>query len=87
MGNEELSMLKSNEEMSDLEIKVRKSLPPRLELLKMPQVSAILGISKPTISRMISERMFPKPKVINPRLKLWSLLEVVEWLERREGIS
>jgi predicted DNA-binding transcriptional regulator AlpA len=52
--------------------------------LRIGMVSAITGLSVPTIYREIGERRFPRPIRITAGARAWRLSEIMAWMETRE---
>jgi predicted DNA-binding transcriptional regulator AlpA len=52
--------------------------------LRIGMVSAITGLSVPTIYREIGEHRFPRPIRITAGARAWRLSEIMAWIETRE---
>ena len=50
------------------------------QLLRLPQVKSITGLSKSTIYSRIAEGDFPKQISIGPRLVVWVESEIQNWI-------
>lgn len=48
-------------------------------VLRMPDILALLGISKATLYRMVEEGQFPAPFKISQRLNGWRLSDIQAW--------
>ena len=57
-------------------------MEPRI--LRMPDLSRYLGISKATIYRLLNRRRFPKPIKLGPRAVGWKITDVDEWIATRD---
>jgi prophage regulatory protein len=58
-------------------------------LIRIENVCAITGLSVPTIYRLISKGIFPRPLKITASARAWKLSEITAWVESRErgGVS
>ena len=52
-------------------------------LLRMAQLTAMLGIHKSTVYRMMEKGEFPRPIRLGPNSVAWRTAEVEEWLASR----
>jgi prophage regulatory protein len=52
--------------------------------LRIDTVLAIIGLSRPTLYREISQGRFSRPIKITDRARAWRLSEIVEWVNTRE---
>jgi prophage regulatory protein len=50
------------------------------KLLRLPQVKASTGLSKPSIYARISEGTFPKQIPLGPRLVVWVESDIQNWI-------
>ncbi|MCP9846275.1 AlpA family transcriptional regulator [Synechococcus sp. Lug-A] len=50
------------------------------QLLRLPQVKSITGLSKSTIYSRIDEGTFPKQIPIGPRLVVWVESDIQNWI-------
>jgi len=50
------------------------------QLLRLPQVKSITGLSKSTIYSRIAEGTFPKQIPIGPRLVVWVESDIQNWI-------
>ena len=50
------------------------------QLLRLPQVKSITGLSKSTIYSRIAEGTFPKQIPIGPRLVVWVESDIQHWI-------
>ena len=55
-------------------------------ILKIPEVLALVKISKSTLYRFIEAGDFPRPIRLGPRARAWRKAEILKWLETREVI-
>ncbi len=53
------------------------------KIIRLPEVCAALGISKPTVYRLIRAENFPRPIQLGKRSVAWRVAEVEQWLESR----
>ena len=53
-------------------------------LVRIDRVSAITGLSVPTIYRLMSQDKFPRPVKITTTARAWKLSEITAWVESRE---
>jgi prophage regulatory protein len=53
--------------------------PPEC-LIRIREVSMLVGVSRSTIYRMIEEGNFPKPLDLGPRFKAWQKGSIVSWI-------
>jgi len=53
------------------------------KILRRKDVEAMIGLSRSTIYKLISEDMFPKPIKLGPRAVGWRLSDVEIWLDTR----
>lgn len=51
--------------------------------LRLPEVVRRLGVSRPTIYRMIAAGQFPKPRKLGGRVSVWSSSELDDWLHHK----
>ncbi len=52
-------------------------------LLNVKEVSALLGVSRTTLHRLVSAGNFPKPVRVGKRASRWRQSEVLVWMETR----
>ena len=50
------------------------------QLLRLPQVKSMTGLSKSTIYARMSEGNFPKQISIGPRLVVWLESDIQQWI-------
>jgi len=55
----------------------------QIRLGAQPQVSAIAGISKSEIWRLVRQGRFPEPVRLGKRCTRWNLVEVEQWVRER----
>lgn len=53
------------------------------QVLRIPQVTGIVGVSTSTIWRWVSEGIFPEPVRIGPNSVGWEASTVNDWVELR----
>jgi prophage regulatory protein len=53
-------------------------------LIRIENVSAITGLSVPTIYRLMSKGIFPHPLKITASARAWKLSEIMNWIDTRE---
>lgn len=53
-----------------------------VQLLRLPQVIKLTGLSRDTIYRMVREGRFPQHIKVSERASRWRADEVGNWLER-----
>ena len=72
--------------MSTLKLPVRAPAMPTSaqQILRLPNVVALVGLSRTTILRLISLGQFPQPIKLTERSLGWRLSEVEEYLATRE---
>ncbi|MGY0559727.1 helix-turn-helix transcriptional regulator [Luteimonas sp. A277] len=54
--------------------------PPLVGRVRIAQVVPVVGLSRPTIYRMIERGEFPRPQRISARASLYDAAEVCDWL-------
>ena len=52
------------------------------QLLRLPEVKLMIGLSRSTIYQMIAAGRFPAAVRVGRRARAWRMAEVVAWLER-----
>ena len=52
-------------------------------LLRLPELLAIVGVSKSTIYEWVKTDLFPAPVQMGPRAVGWRACDVARWLENR----
>lgn len=58
---------------------------PSEGFVRMPQVLAVLGISRTTLYEGVKDGTFPKPKQLTKRTVVWSVRELREFIEKIEN--
>lgn len=53
------------------------------QILRRKDVEAMIGLSRSTIYKLISQDMFPKPVQLGPRAVGWRLSDIEDWLHTR----
>ncbi len=51
--------------------------------LRLPQVTALSGLSSAQLYRLMQEGTFPRPVVLGPNARAWRLSEVKSWQAER----
>lgn len=54
--------------------------PPLVGRVRIAQIVPVVGLSRPTIYRMIAAGEFPAPQRISARASLYDAAEVCEWI-------
>lgn len=57
------------------------------QILRLPQVTSAVGLSRATIYRLLSERRFPQPVRLSSQAVGWLASEVEEWITSREPVG
>lgn len=57
------------------------------QLVRMPEVMRLTGLSRSTIYRMVNRGEFPAPVEDGQRAVAWRKREVVDWIEERPTVS
>lgn len=57
-----------------------ESPPPLVGRVRIAQIVPVVGLSRPTIYRMIAAGEFPAPQRISARASLYDAAEVCDWL-------
>ena len=53
------------------------------QILRRKDVEAMIGLSRSTIYKLISQDMFPKPVQLGTRAVGWRLSDIEDWLNTR----
>lgn len=53
------------------------------QVLRLPQVKAVTGLSRSTIYQRIAEGKFPQPIVLGPRGRGWLNSDIQSWIQER----
>jgi prophage regulatory protein len=61
--------------------------PPRLSILRRPDVESRTGLARSTIYLRVSQGTFPKPVSLGGRAVGWVESEVEDWLRRQVEAS
>jgi len=72
-SQEKRSRIQTNEEIISYE-------KTSEQLLRLPQVKSITGLSKSTIYSRIAEGTFPKQIPVGPRLVVWVESDIQNWI-------
>ena len=62
-------------------------VPPRISILRRPEVQARTGLSRSTIYLKVSQGTFPRPISIGARAVGWISAEIDAWLEQQVASS
>ena len=54
-----------------------------LRLLRLPEVLALVGVSRSTLNAMVARGVFPPPILVGRRAIAWPAYVVARWLENR----
>ncbi|WP_303809345.1 AlpA family transcriptional regulator [Sandarakinorhabdus limnophila] len=60
-------------------------MPENYQLLRRPDVSNKLGISKTQIYRLIKRGAFPAPHKLSERVSVWNEADIDAWLTCKFG--
>lgn len=53
-------------------------------VMRLPEVLAVLGVSRTTLYRWTQDGTFPRPITLGPRLVGWPASEVEDWVKNRQ---
>ena len=53
------------------------------KLLRLPQVMELTAAARSTIWKWVKEGEFPQPVKLSPRVTVWRLSEIEEWIESK----
>lgn len=53
------------------------------DLINAHETACTLGVSRPTLAKMIDEGRFPQPTMLTPTLRRWRRGDVQDWLMKR----
>ena len=56
-------------------------------LLNVREVTELIGVSRSTLHRMVSDNRFPTPIRVGLRAVRWRLSEVLVWMESRPAAT
>jgi len=56
-------------------------------LARLPEVMAIIGVSKETILLWMRKGLFPRPLLLGPRARAWRLSEIQQWIDTRDRVA
>lgn len=59
------------------------SIQNKESLLRLPQVAEITGLGKSTVWLWVKEGKFPKPIKLSPRVTVWKLSELEDWISKQ----
>lgn len=54
------------------------------QFLRLPEVMAVVGVSRTTIYRWVSEGVFVRPCKLSRRVVAWRASELAQWIEARQ---
>ena len=56
-------------------------------ILRLPEVLARVGLSRPTLYRLIRDATFPRPLALGPSAVGWRASDIDRWIaDRQEGV-
>lgn len=58
---------------------------PATAFLRLPQILALVPVSKSSIWAWVANGDFPKPCKLGPRTTAWKAADVFKWIQSREG--
>ena len=53
------------------------------QFIRLPKVMELVGVQKSAIWKWIGEGTFPKQLKLTPRVSVWKLSEVQEWMDKQ----
>ena len=53
------------------------------QLIRLPEVMRLVGLSRSTVLKMVAEGAFPAPILIGKRAVAWRVRDVIAWIEDR----
>lgn len=56
-------------------------------ILRLPEVTVRVGVSRSTIYSWMSQGLFPQRIALGPRISGWAEDQIEKWLEQRESCS
>ena len=56
-------------------------------LIRLKELIKIIGLSRSTVYKLLSEDKFPKRIRLTQRTVVWRLSEIETWIEERDGKS
>ena len=62
-----------------------QDLVQKIQLIRIDRVSAITTLAKSSINLWVAQSKFPKPIILSPTVKVWKLLDIVNWIETQKG--
>lgn len=62
-------------------------IPPKISILRRPDVEARTGLSRSTIYLKVAQGSFPRPVSLGARAVGWVASEVEAWLEQQVAAS
>ena len=62
-------------------------VPPRISILRRPEVEARTGLSRSTIYLKVAQGTFPRPISLGPRAVGWIAEEIDAWLQQQFTLS
>jgi prophage regulatory protein len=64
--------------------KTDAGFPPGRRLLRLPEVSRLVGLGRSSIYRLVSLGAFPAPRKLGTRSVAWLQSEVETWIDARD---
>lgn len=58
-----------------------------LQLLRLPDVCALVGLRRSSIYKLAAEGKFPKPVKLSTRASAWRRADIARWIEARAAES
>ena len=58
-----------------------------LRLARLPEVMAMVGVSKETLLVWMKQGLFPRPLLLGPRARAWRLSEIQQWIDTRDRVA
>ena len=58
-----------------------------VRLLRLPEVCALVGLSRSPVLRRVAEGLFPRPVSLGARAVAWRSTDVAAWIESRPVAS
>ncbi len=55
------------------------------EYLRLHEVAERYNLSERTIKRLLKAKTFPNGKLVSPKIRMWTNIEIEAWLDERDG--
>jgi prophage regulatory protein len=55
------------------------------QLLRIQEVSDLTSLAKSTINLWVTQGKFPKPVLLSPTIKVWTLESINKWIESQRS--